>query len=166
MEEGTLRARLDPLVADALDHTGVGYEILPCEEHLADTEEFTRHYGWPLDRSANTILVVSKRGPKRFAACVLLADNSLDVNGAVRREMGVSKASFAKAEETAELTGMRIGGVTPFGLHDDVPVLVHTRVMERDWIILGSGNRLAKIKLSPEVFEHLPNARVVPDLAR
>lgn len=166
MDDSELKDRLEPPVARALELTGVGYEILPCEEHLADTEEFTRHYGWPLDRSANTILVASKRGPKRYAACVLLADRTLDVNNAVRRAMGVPKASFAKAEETAELTGMRIGGVTPFGLPDDVVVLVDARVMDKDWIILGSGNRRAKLKLPPDVFLHLQNVQVVEGLAR
>src|SRR5919106_5329053 len=166
MDEGEPIQRLEAGVAHALDATGVAYEVLPCEEHFADTEEFTRHYGWPLDRSANTILVVSKRGPKRYAACVLLADGSLDVNNAVRRAMGVPKASFAKAEETAELTGMRIGGVTPLGLPEEVGGLVDARVMERDWITLGSGNRLAKLKLSPSLFLHVPNARVVEGLAR
>jgi prolyl-tRNA editing enzyme YbaK/EbsC (Cys-tRNA(Pro) deacylase) len=158
--------QLDERVQDALDATGLPYEVLPCEEHLADTETFSNHYGFPMDKNANTILVASKRGPKRYSACVLLATTSLDVNNAVKRQMGVSKASFANAEETAELTGMRIGGVTAFGLPKGVPVLVDARVMKRDWIILGGGNRTSKIKASPEVLRHAPDMTVVADLAK
>ncbi len=157
---------LAPQVRKALDASGLSYEVLPCEEHLADTETFSKHYGFPMDNNANTILVASKRGSKRYAACVLLATTSLDVNNAVKRRMGVSKASFANAEETAELTGMSIGGVTPFGLPDDVPLLVDQRVMAKDWIILGGGNRTSKLKASPQVLEHVPNLQVVPELAR
>lgn len=157
---------LAPQVRKALDASGLAYEVLPCEDHLADTETFSKHYGFPMDNNANTILVASKRGPKRYAACVLLATTSLDVNNAVKRHMGVSKASFANAEETAELTGMSIGGVTPFGLPDDVPLLVDQRVMAKDWIILGGGNRTSKLKASPEVLRHVPNLHVVPELAR
>jgi prolyl-tRNA editing enzyme YbaK/EbsC (Cys-tRNA(Pro) deacylase) len=158
--------QLDERVQDALDATGLPYEVLPCEEHLADTETFSNHYGFPMDKNANTILVASKRGPKRYSACVLLATTSLDVNNAVKRQMGVSKASFANAEETAELTGMRIGGVTAFGLPKGVPVFVDARVMKRDWIILGGGNRTSKIKASPEVLRHAPDMTVVADLAK
>ena len=157
---------LAPQVRKALDASGLSYEVLPCEDDLADTETFSTHYGFPMDNNANTILVASKRGPKRYAACVLLATTSLDVNNAVKRRMGVSKASFANAEETAKLTGMSIGGVTPFGLPDDVPLLVDQRVMAKDWIILGGGNRTSKLKASPEVLNHVPNLQVVPELAR
>ena len=34
--------------------------------------------------------------------------------------------------------------MTPFGLPDDMPVLVDARVMEPDWIILGGGNRVVE----------------------
>ncbi|MGH2697820.1 MAG: YbaK/EbsC family protein [Actinomycetota bacterium] len=158
--------RLDERVREALEATGIPYEVLPCEEHLADTETFSRHYGFPMENNANTILVASKRGPKRHTACVLLATTSLDVNNSVKRQMGVSKASFANAEETAELTGMRIGGVTAFGLPDDVPLLVDERVMQCEWIILGGGNRTSKIKTSPEVLRRAPNMTIVADLAK
>jgi prolyl-tRNA editing enzyme YbaK/EbsC (Cys-tRNA(Pro) deacylase) len=158
--------QLDERVRLALEATGLPYEVLPCEEHLADTETFSKHYGFPMDNNANTILVASKRGPKRYSACVLLATTSLDVNNAVKRQMGVSKASFANAETTAELTGMRIGGVTAFGLPEDVQVLVDARVMERDWIILGGGNRTSKVKASPAILQHAPGMTVVPDLAK
>ena len=157
---------LDKRVREALEATGLPCDVLPCEEHLADTETFSNHYGFPMENNANTILVASKRGPKRYAACVLLATTSLDVNNSVKGQMGVSKASFANAEETAALTGMRIGGVTAFGLPDDVPLLVDERVMERDWVILGGGNRTSKIKTSPEILRHAPNMTVVADLAK
>jgi prolyl-tRNA editing enzyme YbaK/EbsC (Cys-tRNA(Pro) deacylase) len=158
--------QLDERVREALDAMDLPYEVLPCEEHLADTETFSKHYGFPMENNANTILVASKRGPKRYSACVLLATTSLDVNNAVKRQMGVSKASFANAEETAELTGMRIGGVTAFGLPKGVPVLVDARVMKRDWIILGGGNRTSKIKASPEILRHAADMTVVADLAK
>lgn len=153
-------------VRAVLDSAGVPYQVLPCEEHLADTAAFSKHYGVPMENNANTILVASKRGPKRYAACVLLATTSLDVNKTVKQHMEVSKASFANAEETAERTGMLIGGVTPFGLPDDLQVLVDERVMEREWIILGGGNRTSKIKASPDVLSVVPNMVVVPNLAR
>ena len=158
--------RLDDRVKTALDATGFSYEVLPCEEHLADTETFSKHYGFPMENNANTILVASKRGPKKYSACVLLATTSLDVNNSVKREMSVSKASFANAEETAELTGMRIGGVTAFGLPEEVSLFVDERVMLRDWIILGGGNRTSKVKASPEILRGAPNMRVVAGLAK
>lgn len=150
---------------DALDRLGLAYEVMPCDPALADTAAFVEAYGVPPERSANTILVASKGAERSYVACVLLATTSLDVNGAVRREMGVRKASFAKADPVRELTGMEIGGVTPFGLPADVPILVDARVMEPDWIVLGGGNRSSKLRLAPSVVAALAPVRVVDDLA-
>lgn len=150
---------------EALDALGLAYEVMPCDPELADTAAFVAAYGVPLDRSANTIVVASKGAAPVHVACVLLATTSLDVNGLVRREMGVRKASFARAEPTRELTGMEIGGVTPFGLPDDLPVLVDARVMEPEWVILGGGNRSSKLRIAPDALRALPTVRVVEDLA-
>lgn len=156
---------LDPAVADALERLGARFEVMECDPALADTAAFVEAYGVPLEHSANTILVASKGAEPRYAACVLLATTSLDVNNVVRREMGVRKASFARAEPVRELTGMEIGGVTPFGLPPEVPVLVDARVMRPAWIILGGGNRSSKLRVAPDVLRAIPSLRVVEGLA-
>jgi prolyl-tRNA editing enzyme YbaK/EbsC (Cys-tRNA(Pro) deacylase) len=156
---------LHPAVREALTALGVDFEVMECDPALADTAAFVEAYGVPLDRSANTILVASKGAEPTYVACVLLATTSLDVNAVVRREMGVRKASFARAEPTIEVTGMEIGGVTPFGLPDDLPVLVDSRVMQPDWIILGGGNRSSKLKVDPASLGALAATRVIDGLA-
>ena len=52
---------------------------------------------------------------------MVLATTSLDVNHAVRSLLGVSRLSFASADETIAVTGMVVGGVTPFGLPRALP---------------------------------------------
>jgi prolyl-tRNA editing enzyme YbaK/EbsC (Cys-tRNA(Pro) deacylase) len=150
---------------DALDRLGVAYEVMACDPALADTAAFVEAYGIPLERSANTIVVASKGAEPSYVACVVLATTSLDVNRVVRREMEVRKASFAAADPVRELTGMEIGGVTPFGLPDGLPVLVDARVMEPDWIILGGGNRSSKLRLAPDALRAHPSLRVIEGLA-
>lgn len=150
---------------DVLDALHVEYEVLECDPVLADTAAFVEAYGIPLDRSANTIVVASKSAEPRYTACVLLATTSLDVNTVVRREMEVRKVSFAAADPVRALTGMEIGGVTPFGLPDGLPVLVDSRVMTPDWVILGGGNRSSKLRLNPSVLKALPAVRVIGALA-
>jgi prolyl-tRNA editing enzyme YbaK/EbsC (Cys-tRNA(Pro) deacylase) len=151
------RARLDDL--------GIDYEVMPCDPELADTAAFVAAYGVPPERSANTIVVASKGAEARFVACVLLATTVLDVNGVIRHELGVRKASFAAADPVRELTGMEIGGVTPFGLPPELPVWIDPRVMEPPWIILGGGNRSSKLRLAPGSLLELAAARIIEGLA-
>ncbi|HET6649211.1 MAG TPA: YbaK/EbsC family protein [Candidatus Limnocylindria bacterium] len=160
-----MRELLHPAVAEALDRYAVEVEVMPCDPDLADTAAFVEAYDVPLDQSANTILVASKGAEPTYVACVLLATTSLDVNNVVRREMGVRKASFARADPVRQLTGMEIGGVTPFGLPADLPVLVDARVLRPAWIILGGGNRSSKLRVAPDVLRAIPTVRIVEGLA-
>jgi prolyl-tRNA editing enzyme YbaK/EbsC (Cys-tRNA(Pro) deacylase) len=153
----------DPLI-DQLDSLGVAYEIIPCDPALADTAQFCEAYGYSLEDAANTILVVGKSEPPVYVGCVVLASTRLDVNRAVKKRMGVRKASFAGAADTEELTGMAIGGVTPFGLPEDLPLWVDGGVMLRDRIVLGGGSRDRKVIASPTILAAL-GAEVVEGLA-
>jgi prolyl-tRNA editing enzyme YbaK/EbsC (Cys-tRNA(Pro) deacylase) len=155
------RARLEV----ALRPLGVGYELFACDPALADTAQFCAAYGFDLDESANTIVVVGKADPRVYAACIVLAPHRLDVNHAVKARLGTRKASFAGADETRELTGMEIGGVTPFGLPADLPVLVDAAVMRRPRIVLGGGSRSWKVIAPPSILLALPNVQVVDGLA-
>lgn len=56
-----MNVELLPVVADALRAFGVEHEVLPCDPDLADTAQFCEHYGFSLDRSANTIVVASRK---------------------------------------------------------------------------------------------------------
>ena len=156
---------IEERVVQALDAIGVPYELMEIDPAFADTAACCEKYGLPLDSAGNTIVVASRKEPRRFGACVVKATTRLDVNRAVRALLGVSKVSFATAEETKTLTGMMLGGVTVFALPTDVPIYVDDKLMARDWVILGSGSRSSKIKISPEVFRRLPNATIVPGLS-
>ena len=156
------RARLEA----ALAPLGVPYELFACDPSLADTAAFCAAYGFAPEDSANTILVIGKSDPPRYAACVVLAPDRLDVNRAVRDRLGTRKASFAPADATREITGMEIGGVTVFGLPPDLPIWVDGRVMRRERIVLGGGSRSWKVIASPTILEVLSQVSVVDGLAK
>ena len=156
---------IDGKVTASLEALGVPYEVMTIDPDFADTGRFCERYGIPLEHSANTIIVASKKEPKQYGACVEKATTRLDVNHAVRKLMGVSRVSFATAEETQALTGMMIGGVTIFALPAELPVYVDERLMALEWLILGGGSRSTKIRTSPEVFRRLASTTIVSGLA-
>jgi prolyl-tRNA editing enzyme YbaK/EbsC (Cys-tRNA(Pro) deacylase) len=156
----------DPGVISDLDRLGVEYEVMDCDPELADTAQFCEAYGVPLEKSANAILVASRKPEGHNAVCAVLAHTRLDVNGTVRRKLDVRKVSFAPPDLTKELTGQEIGGVTIFGLPPAMPVWLDSRVRDCDWIIVGAGSRSAKIKLDPAQLNGLDRYEFVDDLAR
>jgi len=153
-------SELDPSVQRAADSLGTRYEVLDCNPEWADTDVFCSNYNIPRDHAANAILIVSKSEPKQYAVCLVLATTKIDVNHAVSKLMGVKRLSFAPAEETKAVTGQAIGGVTVFGLPDAIPLYIDSRITEKDYVIVGGGNRSTKIKIPPAELRKIPNATV------
>lgn len=120
MTEDELEAR----VLASVEATGEPFEVIEIDPKLADTTAFCEHYGYAPEISGNCILVASRDDDPVMAACVVLATTKLDVNKRVRKRLGVRKLSFAAAELTREVTGMEIGGVTPFALPDRLPLWI------------------------------------------
>ena len=166
--EAAVRARVAQL-------TTPGVEIVDCDPDLADTAAFCAAYGYAMEDSANAIVVIGKSDPPRFALCLVLATTRLDVNKAVRTRLGTRKASFAPAETTTALTGMTIGGVTPFAVTDGLPIWVDAAVMERGRIergriergriVVGGGSRRCKVVGPPAMLLELDGVEVVDGLA-
>jgi len=151
---------LDPRVLEAVTALGAPYEVMACDPELADTAKFCEHYGVEIPDACNAIVVAVKTEPRSYIACLVRADTKIDVNRKLSAIAGTKKLSFAQAEETAALTGQMIGGVTIFALPDSMPILIDERVMERQSIVVGGGNRSSKIRIDPHAIEKLPNARV------
>ena len=152
---------------DALEAALAGrgeYELFPCDPELADTAAFCAHYGFALEDSANTIIVVGKGAEPVYAACVVLATHRLDVNRTIKGRFG-RKASFASPDETRTITGHEIGGVTVFGLPAGLPVWIDAAVMARERIVLGGGSRSWKVIAPSSILLTLPDAIVVDGLA-
>jgi prolyl-tRNA editing enzyme YbaK/EbsC (Cys-tRNA(Pro) deacylase) len=153
-------------VLDQLESLGLDYDVVECDPDLADTAAFCEAYGYSAEDSANAIVVVGKTNPPAFAICLVLADSRLDVNKVVRKKLGVRKCSFASAEQTIDLTGMQIGGVTPFGTSTELPLWIDARVMEREQVIIGGGSRDRKLLVPPATLAGHPGAHIVEHLAQ
>jgi prolyl-tRNA editing enzyme YbaK/EbsC (Cys-tRNA(Pro) deacylase) len=152
---------LHPLVAAGIRSHGLDVRVVHCDDHLADTAEFCAAYDFPMEDSANTIVVIGKGAEPVLVACVVRATDRLDVNGAVRRRLGVKKASFAPQDLAAQHTGMTRGGVTVIGLPPSMPLWIDAAVMERAEIVVGGGNRTSKVLLAPSELLKLPHAEVI-----
>jgi prolyl-tRNA editing enzyme YbaK/EbsC (Cys-tRNA(Pro) deacylase) len=147
----------------AVSEVGVA-EIDPA---MADTAAFCEQYDVAPGESANCVVVAGRRdGQARLAACMVLATTRADVNGLVKRELDVRKASFAPMDQAVELTGMEFGGITPIGLPADWPVYVDAAVAAAPRVVIGSGIRRSKLTLRGAALASLPGAVVLTSLGR
>jgi len=152
-------------LAGKLELSEIG--VAEIDPELADTTAFCERYDVAPAESANCVVVAGRRdGATRLAACMVLATTRADVNGLVRRELDVRKASFAQMDAAVELTGMEYGGITPIGLPADWPIYVDEAVAATPLVVIGSGVRRSKLTLPGAALASLPGAVVLPGLGR
>ncbi|MEU9321029.1 YbaK/EbsC family protein [Streptomyces sp. NPDC048295] len=173
-DAGPAADRLDLLTAPVAAAVSAGWGGFPAEQiihvdtdpAIADTAVFVEHHGAELlDSSANCVVVAGKRGGEvTLAACLVLSHSRVDVNGAVRKQLGARKASFAPMETAVGETGMEYGGITPVGLPAAWPLLIDPAVVDEDWVLVGSGSRRGKLIVPGKALAALPGAVIVEGL--
>ena len=155
-----------PVYAALLEWPGAAeIRVAAIDPTLSDTAAFCERYGVAPEESANCVVIAGRRGGETsYAACMVAATTRADVNGLVRRHMGVRKASFGPVDEVTALTGMEYGGITPIGLPAQWPVLVDADVAKLAVAVIGSGIRGSKLWLPGRLLAELPGAEVLPGL--
>lgn len=151
------------LAADPVREVGLALgdlEVAAIDSSLADTAAFCEAYQVPPENSANCVIVVGRRGDRTtYAAVLVLATMRADVNGIIRKDLGVRKISFAAQDDACTRTGMEYGGITPIGLPPDWPILLDSHVLAAGDVVIGSGLRSSKILLPAARLLKLPGAR-------
>lgn len=141
--------------------------ITTIDPGLADTAAFCAHYDIPLENSANCVVLEATRAGRTWlAACLVLANTRADVNGLIRKHLDARRVSFASMDKALAETKMEYGGITPIGLPSDWPILIDSKVLEKDWVVIGSGIRGSKLILPGKLLADLPNAVVLAGMAR
>jgi len=80
----------------------------------------------------------------------------------LRQLLGRSRVRMATEEEVLEVTGYRIGTVSPFGLKNQVKVLIDSSVLKEEEVSVGSGVRnMAIILRSASLRQALEGAEIV-----
>ncbi len=140
--------------------------VAPIDPTLADTAQFCNYYKIGLEVSANTIVVEAKRADKKwYALCNILATTKADINKIVRKHLDAKRTSFASMEFATQTTKMEYGGIGPIGAPKDWPLLIDSRVLEPDFVVIGSGLRNSKIAIPGKVMDFLPGAQVLDGMA-
>jgi prolyl-tRNA editing enzyme YbaK/EbsC (Cys-tRNA(Pro) deacylase) len=160
-----LAARVHQAIRRLPQATQIG--VSKIDPTLSDTAAFCDKYGVGMDRAANCVVLEAKRGDRSWlAACVILGMTRADVNGVARRILDARKVSFAPMDTAVTQTAMEYGAITPIGLPADWPILIDGRVVDTDYVIIGSGIRKSKIIIPGKLLASLPNAQVLEGLGQ
>lgn len=148
-----------PPASVALDQLGAPHRLFFHEGIVTSFEQAARERGQRESQVVRSILFQTR--PEEFVMVLVAGPAQVDWKK-FRQLVGRSRVRMATEEEVLAITGYRVGTVSPFGLKNQVKVLIDMSVLKEDEVSIGSGVRnTAIIVSSADLRRALGDAEIV-----
>ena len=148
-----------PPASLALDALGIEHRIFIHDKPVSSFEEAASHRNQRPGQIVRSILFNIR--PEEYLMVLVAGPDQIDWKK-LRQFVKRSRVRMATEEEVLEVTGYRIGTVSPFGVKRQVQVLIDASVLKEEEVSVGSGVRnMAIIMQSAELRKALDKSEIV-----
>jgi Cys-tRNA(Pro)/Cys-tRNA(Cys) deacylase len=148
-----------PPASIALEKQNIPHQVFVHEEPVISFEQAASDRNQRPEQIVRSILFQIR--PEEFVLVLVAGPAQVDWRK-LRQLVKRSRIRMATEEEVLEVTGYRIGTVSPFGLKNPVKILVDESVLKEKEVSLGSGVRnTAIIMKSADLRLALDEAEIV-----
>ena len=148
-----------PPASIALDQLGIPHRIFRHETPVDSFEQAASDRNQRPEQVVRSILFQVR--PDEFVMVLMAGREQVDWRS-LRKLVGRSRMRMATEDEVLEVTGYRVGTVSPFGVKRQVRVLIDSGVLKEEEISIGSGIRNTAIILkSADLRRALEEAEVI-----
>ena len=103
--------------------------------------------GFPLERTIKTLVV--DLGRKRYIIVLMPGDKNVDLK-TLARAYSVPRAAMADTSTAERLTGYLVGGISPFGTKQNLPVVIEPSLLECNKVAVNAGKRGVMLIMDPK----------------
>lgn len=148
-----------PPASIALTQLGIPHRLFHHETPVTSFEEAASTRGQRPEQIVRSILFQVR--PGEFLMVLMANRTQIDWRK-LRQLVKRSRVRMATEEEVLEVTGYRIGTVSPFGVKNQIQVLMDASVLKEEEISIGSGIRnVAIIMKSRDIQKALGDIEIV-----
>jgi Cys-tRNA(Pro) deacylase len=142
-----------------LTQLGIPHRVFLHEQPVNSLEEAATQRGQRPEQVVRSILFQVRDG--EFVLVLMAGPDQIDWRK-LRQLVQRSRVRMATEEEVLAVTGYRIGTVSPFGLKNQVRVMIDASVLREEEVSLGSGVRnMAIVMQSADVRKALGEVEIV-----
>jgi Cys-tRNA(Pro)/Cys-tRNA(Cys) deacylase len=124
----------------------VSFEVVHYE-HLEKGAEFAaRAIGFSLEATVKTLVVAV--GSKGYALALISGAHQLDMKR-LARALSAKRVEMADALTAERITGYHVGGISPFGIRQPLPVVMDAGIIQLDKVLINAGQPGAMLRISP-----------------
>ena len=148
-----------PPASLALDALGIEHRIFIHDKPVTSFDEAASHRNQRPGQIVRSILFNIR--PEEYLMVLVAGPDQIDWKK-LRQFVKRSRVRMATEEEVLEVTGYRIGTVSPFGVKRQVQVLIDASVLKEAEVSVGSGVRnMAIIMQSADLRKALDKSEIV-----
>ena len=148
-----------PPASIALEQLNIPHQVFRHETPVTSFEQAAADRSQRPEQIVRSILFQIR--PEEFLMVLMAGRDQIDWRK-LRQLVKRSRVRMATEDEVFEVTGYRIGTVSPFGLKNPVKVLMDASVLKEEEVSIGSGVRsVAIIMKSADIQRALGNPEIV-----
>ncbi|HXQ37423.1 MAG TPA: YbaK/EbsC family protein [Anaerolineales bacterium] len=140
-----------PPASVALDQLGTPHRLFFHEGIVTSFGQAAQERGQRESQVVRSILFQIR--PEEFAMVLVAGPAQVDWKK-LRQLVGRSRIRMATEDEVLEVTGYRVGAVSPFGLKNKVKIMIDASVLNEEEVSIGSGVRDTAIIMNTADLRH------------
>lgn len=130
-----------------LNQKGIHFEVVEYVHEEKGAMFAAQAMGFPLERTIKTLVV--DLGRKRYIIVLMPGDKNVDLK-TLARAYSVPRAAMADTSTAERLTGYLVGGISPFGTKQNLPVVIEPSLLECNKVAVNAGKRGVMLIMDPK----------------
>ena len=135
----------------------IGFELVKYDHEEKGAEFAARASGFPLEKTVKTLVV--DLGQKQYRLVLMPGDRQLSMKR-LARVLTVKRAAMADTRTAERLTGYLVGGISPFGTKQKLPVVMEESILKFAQILINAGQRGTMLLITPEDIRKVLDVKV------
>lgn len=135
---------------------GVAFDVLTYEFSEVGADLAAEAVGRPLEMVCKTLIV--KTGLRAYSVAIVPGDRRFDTRK-MAAAVGERQVELAPREEAEKVSGYLVGGISPFAMRRQLPVVIEESLLALDRMTVSGGRRGVQIEMAPDKLAELLNAR-------
>jgi Cys-tRNA(Pro)/Cys-tRNA(Cys) deacylase len=129
-----------------LNQKDIHFNVIEYEHDEKGAEFAAKAIGFPLEKTIKTLVV--DLGYKKYAFALLPGNKQLDLKR-LAKVCRVKRAAMVDTAMAERLTGYFVGGISPFGAKQNLPVLMEETLLKFDRVAINAGQRGVMLIIAP-----------------
>ena len=130
-----------------LEQKKVPFEVVTYDHEEKGAAFASRASGYPLERTIKTLVV--DLGEKQYTLVLMPGDKQLSMKRLAKIQR-LKRAAMADTRTAERLTGYLVGGISPFGTRQKLPVVMEESILKFESILINAGQRGTMLLMAPK----------------